>query len=101
TVRDLRDRALLATLPYSFARITAALTMTEEDLRPKCAGLEIRLHEKGGNQHAMPCHHSLAEALRAYTDAASIADGLKGFLFGVGALGAWRARWPQPQAAMR
>jgi hypothetical protein len=27
TVRDLRDRALIATITYSFARITAALKM--------------------------------------------------------------------------
>jgi hypothetical protein len=27
TVRELRDRALIATLPYSFARISAALRM--------------------------------------------------------------------------
>jgi hypothetical protein len=27
TLRDLRDRALIATLTYSFARITAALKM--------------------------------------------------------------------------
>ena len=38
TVRDLRDRALIATLTYSFARITAALRMKVEDLRPKGAG---------------------------------------------------------------
>ena len=38
TVRDLRDRALIATLTYSFAQITAALTMKVEDLvpRPEC-----------------------------------------------------------------
>jgi integrase len=35
TVRDLRDRALIATLTYSFARISAALKMKVEDLRPK------------------------------------------------------------------
>jgi site-specific recombinase XerD len=34
TLRDLRDRALIATLTYSFARINAALTMKVEDLRP-------------------------------------------------------------------
>ena len=33
-VRDLRDRALIATLTYSFARITVALNMKVEDLRP-------------------------------------------------------------------
>lgn len=81
TVRDLRDRALIATLTYSFARITAALTMKVEDLRPKGAGWQIVLHEKGGKHHVMPCHHSLAEALRAYIDAAGIAEDRKGYLF--------------------
>src|ERR1700691_459866 len=47
TLRDLRDRALIATLTYSFARITAALRMRVEDLRPKGAGWQIQLHEKG------------------------------------------------------
>ena len=81
TVRDLRDRALIATLTYSFARITAALRMKVEDLRPKGAGWQILLHEKGGKQHMMPCHHALAEALRAYIDAAGIAEDRKGWLF--------------------
>jgi site-specific recombinase XerD len=81
TVRDLRDRALIATLTYSFARITAALKMKVEDLRPQGAGWQLRLHEKGGKHHTMPCHHALAEALRAYTDAGGIADDRKGWLF--------------------
>jgi site-specific recombinase XerD len=81
TVRDLRDRALIATLTYSFARVGAALKMKVEDLRAKGAGWEIRLHEKGGKHHVMPCHHSLAEALRAYLDAAGIEGDRKGFLF--------------------
>jgi integrase len=65
TLRDMRDRALIATLTYSFARIGAALNMKVEDLRPRGAGWSIRLHEKGGKHHTMPCHHALAEALRA------------------------------------
>ena len=73
TLRDLRDRALIATLTYSFARITAALKMKVEDLRPRGAGWSIRLHEKGGKHHTMPCHHSLAEALHAYINTAGIA----------------------------
>jgi integrase len=81
TVRDLRDRALIATLTYSFARIGAALKMKVEDLRSKGAGWQIVLHEKGGKHHVMPCHHALAEALRAYTAAADIEDDRKGFLF--------------------
>lgn len=53
-LRDVRDRALIAMLTYSFARIGAALPMKVEDLRPKGAGWQIRLHEKGGKQHALP-----------------------------------------------
>jgi site-specific recombinase XerD len=81
TVRDLRDRALIATLTYSFARIGAALKMKVEDLRPKGSGWQIRLHEKGGKHHTMPCHHALAEALHAYIAAAGIAEDRKGYLF--------------------
>jgi site-specific recombinase XerD len=64
TVRDLRDRALIATLTFSFARITAALKMKVEDLQPKGSGWLIRLHEKGGKQHAMP---SIIRLPRRYT----------------------------------
>jgi integrase len=55
--------------------------MKVEDLRPRGTGLAIRLHEKGGKQHSMPCHHALAEALRAYIDAAGIIEDRKGWLF--------------------
>jgi site-specific recombinase XerD len=54
-LRDLRDRALIATLTYSFARITAALKMKVEDLRPRGAGWTVRLHEKGGKDRSLVC----------------------------------------------
>jgi site-specific recombinase XerD len=100
TVRDLRDRALIATLTYGFARIGAALKMRVEDLEPKGSGWLIRLHEKGGKQHVMPCHHSLAEALHAYIAAAGIAEDKKGFLFRTsrGHLGVILAAQPMTQA---
>jgi site-specific recombinase XerD len=81
TVRDLRDRALIATLTYSFARVGAALGMRVEDLQSRGSGWIIRLQEKGGKQHAMPCHHALSEALHAYIAAAGISDQRKGSLF--------------------
>jgi site-specific recombinase XerD len=81
TVRDLRDRALIATLTYSFARIGAALKMRVEDLRPRGAGWELRLREKGGKQHVIPCHHALAEELHKYIAVADIAEDRKGWLF--------------------
>jgi len=81
TVRDLRDRALIATLTYSFARIGAALAMRVEDVRVQGAGWELQLHEKGGKRHAMPCHHALADALHAYLETAGIGADRKGILF--------------------
>jgi site-specific recombinase XerD len=81
TARDLRDRALIATLTYGFARIGAALKMRVDDLQSKGSGWLIRLNEKGGKQHMMPCHHALAEALHAYIAAAGIAADKKAFLF--------------------
>jgi hypothetical protein len=39
--------------------------MNVEDLRPQGAGWRLRLHEKGGKHHEMPCHHALAQALHA------------------------------------
>src|SRR3954452_20329892 len=53
SLRDLRDRALIATLTYSFVRINAALKMKVEDLRPRGASWSIRLHEKVGKQHTI------------------------------------------------
>jgi integrase/recombinase XerD len=50
--------------------------MKVEDLRPQGAGWRLRLHEKGGKHHEMPCHHALAEALHA-----CIAEDRKGWLF--------------------
>ncbi len=81
SLRDLRDRALIATLTYSFARIGAALKLKVEDLRPKGAGLELMLQEKGGKPHTMPCHRALAEALRDYIVAPGVAENRKDWLF--------------------
>jgi len=80
-IRDLRDRALIAVLSYSFARIGAALALRVEDVRPQGAGWVLRLHEKGGKHHVMPCHHALAEAVHAYLQAAGIGEERKGWLF--------------------
>ncbi|MDQ2804139.1 MAG: integrase, partial [Pseudomonadota bacterium] len=70
----------MATLTYAFARIGAALAMRVEDVHARGAGWELRLHEKGGKPHAMPCHHALAEALHAYIEAAALAADRKGHL---------------------
>jgi site-specific recombinase XerD len=66
THAGLRDRALIAMMVYSFARVGAALGMKVEDVFVQNRRLWVRLREKGGKAHAMPCHHSLEEYLTAY-----------------------------------
>jgi site-specific recombinase XerD len=62
----LRDRALIAAMVYSFARISAAVGMDVEDLVQTAGRSWLRLHEKGGKVHEMPVHHRLLEHLDAY-----------------------------------
>jgi hypothetical protein len=59
TVIGLRDRALIGLMVYSFARIGAALGMTVEDVFTQNRRLWVRLREKDGKRHAMPCHHNV------------------------------------------
>jgi site-specific recombinase XerC len=81
TVVGLRDRALIGLMVYSFARIGAALGMTVEDAFTQNRRLWVRLREKGGKRHAMPCHHNLEEYLTAYLDGAELRGDPKGPLF--------------------
>ena len=64
----LRDRALIALMIYSFARIGAALAMKVEDVCVQNRRLWVRLIEKGGKLHAMPCHHNREAYLTAYLE---------------------------------
>ena len=56
------------------ARIGAAVSMKVSDVFIEQNRLWVRLHEKGGKRHEMPCHHSLEEYLRAYIDAAGLGN---------------------------
>jgi site-specific recombinase XerD len=73
TIVGLRDRALIALLIYSFARISAALQMDVDDYYPQGKRWWVRLHEKGGKQHEMPAHHLLEHYLDDYVTAAGLA----------------------------
>jgi site-specific recombinase XerC len=56
THAGLGDRALIGLMVYSFARIGAALGMAVEDVFTQNRRLWVRLREKGGKRHAMPCN---------------------------------------------
>jgi integrase/recombinase XerC len=77
----LRDRALIGLMVYSFARVGAALAMKVEDVYVQNRRLWVRLHEKGGKRHEMPCHHNLEAYLHAYIDGCGLASDHKGTLF--------------------
>ena len=81
TAAGLRDRALIGLMVYSFARIGAALSMKVEDVYMQNRRLWVRLHEKGGKRHEMPCHHNLESYLHAYVDACNLDGDPKGPLF--------------------
>ena len=81
TPAGLRDRALIALMVFSFARIGAALKMRVEDAYTQNRRLWVRLHEKGGKRHEMPCHHNLEEYLHAYINGCGLACDPKGALF--------------------
>ena len=80
TLQGLRDRALIALMVYTFARVGATIKMRVEDVYVQGRRTWVRLHEKGGKRHEMPCHHNLDEYLHAYMDGAGLTDG-KSYLF--------------------
>jgi site-specific recombinase XerD len=81
TLVGLRDRALIATMTYTFARVSAAIGMKVGDYYVLGRRGRVRLHEKGGKEHEVPCHHNLEKYLDEYIAAAGIADDVHGPLF--------------------
>ena len=77
----LRDRALIAVMVFSFARVTAALGMKVEDYYTEGRRAWFRLHEKGGKRHQVPAHHNTEDYLDAYIAAAGIVGEKKTPLF--------------------
>src|SRR6202047_3791553 len=99
THAGLRDRALIGLMVFSFARIGAALAMKIEDVFVQNRRLWVRLREKGGKRHEMPCHHNLETYLHAYLDGGGISADPKGPLFRtIGRTTGQLTRTPLPQA---
>ena len=71
-ISGLRDRAMLAVMVYSFARVSAVVGMNVEDYYQQGKRCWLRLQEKGGKQHEVPAHHNAEAYLDAYLAAAGI-----------------------------
>lgn len=77
----LRDRALIALMTYTFARVGAAVGMRVEDFYVQGRKAWVRLHEKGGKRTEIPAHHNLADYVEQYVAAAGIGGDRKSPLF--------------------
>jgi integrase/recombinase XerD len=77
----LRDRALIAVMVYTFARVSAVVSMKVEDYYQDGKRWWFRLHEKGGKRHEVPAHHNGEEYMDAYLEAADLWRDKKGPLF--------------------
>jgi site-specific recombinase XerD len=74
TIAGLRDRAMIAVMVFSFARIGAVVAMNVEDYFQQGKRMWFRLHEKGGKLHDVPSHHKAEEYVDAYIAASNIID---------------------------
>lgn len=66
----LRDRALFGIMLFGFVRVGAAVRMKVVEFEDAGEFAQLVLHEKGGNERRIPCHHQARAYLRAYVAAA-------------------------------
>ncbi|MBX9623328.1 MAG: site-specific integrase [Gemmataceae bacterium] len=77
----LRDRALIAVMVFSFARVSAAVSLRAEDYYQEGKRWWFRFREKGGKLHQVPAHHTAEAYLDAYLLAGRVGDEKKVPLF--------------------
>lgn len=70
----LRDRALIATMLYTFGRISAVTGMRVSSYYSVGKRSWLRLVEKGGKHHEVPAHHLVQEYLDDYIDGGNIEE---------------------------
>lgn len=73
-VRGLRDDALLKTMLFSLARVSAVIGLRVKDFRDKGATAYFYFREKGGKTKTVPVHHVAHEAIDTYLEAAGIRE---------------------------
>lgn len=92
-----RDRALIALMVFSFARVGAVTAMIVDDYYQNGKRWWIRLHEKGGKFHEMPVHHTAEEYLDDYIKAGGFGSERKTPLFRTAA-GRTKTLTPNPMS---
>ena len=72
TLIDLRDKAFLSVMLYSFSRVSAVVGLKVRDYEHQRRRAYLALHEKGGQHRRVPVHSRAAEALDAYLAASGL-----------------------------
>ncbi|MGH1349020.1 MAG: tyrosine-type recombinase/integrase [Nannocystales bacterium] len=62
----LRDRAIVSTMLFSFARVGAVTKLDGRHYEVQGVKASLLLHEKRGKKTRVPCHHELREAIDAF-----------------------------------
>jgi len=75
TLVGLRDRAIIAVLIYTAARVGAVARLTLKSLKHDGTQYALRFSEKGGKSREIPVRHDLEQLLRDYIDSAKINEG--------------------------
>ena len=76
-VVGLRDRAVIATLIYTAARIGAVASLKRDSLSHDGSQWSLRFAEKGGKSREIPLRHDLQGMVLAYLEAARLLDTAK------------------------
>ena len=71
-VKGLRDRAIIAIMAYTFARVSAVLKLKRGDYALQGKRARLRLLEKGNKEKLVWLHHEAEQFLDAYLEAASM-----------------------------
>jgi site-specific recombinase XerD len=73
-IKGLRDRAAIAIMGYTFARVSAVVGLTRGDYRLEGKRARLRLLEKGNKEQLVWLHHEAEAYLDGYIAAAGIDD---------------------------
>ena len=74
-IKGLRDRAVIAIMAYTFARVSAVARLKREDYRIEGKRARLRLLEKGNKEKLVWLHHEAEQFLDAWLAEAKLEDG--------------------------
>jgi len=78
---QMRDRAIIGVMTYTFARVSAVCRLDVGDYFRAGRRWKIRLREKGGQRRTVPVHHKARDYIDRYLDVAGIREEREAALF--------------------